>query len=286
MALLKIENLSKSYPKKFLGQQNVIVNLNLEIEKGKVYALLGRNGAGKTTLLNCVLGLINYQGKIFYKGTELNRKTIKEALKTITSAPSPIEMFPKLSLNDYLPSYKMLYPNWDENLLKKMKEFTEFDWDKPFKNLSNGQKMQAIQILTLCPSPDLIILDEPLGVTDPVVRKYFYKTLIDIIAEKQTTLIIATHLINEIENLFDTAIIMKNGKIVLKDSMDNLHGKYKKFTLEKMPDTKLEGEIGRFLGEKALLSEKPEATSEELKQLGIKHLIVNPSIEDIFEIFA
>lgn len=286
MVLLKIENLSKSYPKKLFGFQNVIKNLNLDIEKGKVYALLGRNGAGKTTLLNCVLGLINYKGKIFYKGIELNRKTIKEALKTITSAPSPIEMFPNLSLNNYLPSFRMLYPDWDDNLLKRMKEFTEFDWDKPFKNLSNGQKMQAIQILTLCPSPDLIILDEPLGVTDPVVRKYFYKTLIDIIAEKQTTLIIATHLINEIENLFDTAIIMKNGKIVLKDSMDNLQGKYKKFTLEKMPDTKLEGEIGRFLGEKALLSEKPEATSEGLKQLGIKHLIVNPSIEDIFEIFA
>ena len=286
MALLKIENLSKSYPKKFLGVQNVIQNLTLEIEKGRIYALLGRNGAGKTTLLNCVLGLINYKGKVFYKGIELNRKTIKEALKTITSAPSPIEMFPKLSLNEYLPSYKMLYPNWDDNLLKKMKEFTEFDWDKPFKSLSNGQKMQAIQILTLCPSPDLIILDEPLGVTDPVVRKYFYKTLIDIIAEKETTVIIATHLINEIENLFDTAVIMKNGRIVLKDSMDNLQGRYKKFTLEKMPDTKIEGEVGRFLGEKALLSEKPEATSEELKQLGIKHLIANPTIEDIFEIFA
>ncbi len=286
MALLKIENLSKSYPKKFLGVQNVIQNLTLEIEKGRIYALLGRNGAGKTTLLNCVLGLINYKGKVFYKGIELNRKTIKEALKTITSAPSPIEMFPKLSLNEYLPSYKMLYPNWDDNLLKKMKEFTEFDWDKPFKSLSNGQKMQAIQILTLCPSPDLIILDEPLGVTDPVVRKYFYKTLIDIIAEKETTVIIATHLINEIENLFDTAVIMKNGRIVLKDSMDNLQARYKKFTLEKMPDTKIEGEVGRFLGEKALLSEKPEATSEELKQLGIKHLIANPTIEDIFEIFA
>lgn len=286
MAFLRINNLTKSYPAKFFGEKKVIENLTLEIEKGKIYALLGRNGAGKTTLLNCVLGLINYKGKIFYKNIELNRKTIKEALKTITSAPSPIEMFPNLSLNQYLPSYKMLYPNWDNGLLKKIKEFTEFDWDKPFKNLSNGQKMQAIQVLTLCPSPDLIILDEPLGVTDPVVRKYFYKTLIDIIAEKDTTLIIATHLINEIENLFDTAIIMKNGEIVMKDSMENLQEKYKKFTLEKMPDTKIEGEVGRFLGEKALLSDKPEATSEELKQMGIKHLIANPSIEDIFEIFA
>ncbi len=286
MAFLRINNLTKSYPAKFFGEKKVIENLSLEIEKGKIYALLGRNGAGKTTLLNCVLGLINYKGKIFYKNIELNRKTIKEALKTITSAPSPIEMFPNLSLNQYLPSYKMLYPNWDNGLLKKIKEFTEFDWDKPFKNLSNGQKMQAIQVLTLCPSPDLIILDEPLGVTDPVVRKYFYKTLIDIIAEKDTTLIIATHLINEIENLFDTAIIMKNGEIVMKDSMENLQEKYKKFTLEKMPDTKIEGEVGRFLGEKALLSDKPEATSEELKQMGIKHLIANPSIEDIFEIFA
>ncbi len=286
MAFLRINNLTKSYPAKFFGEKKVIENLTLEIEKGKIYALLGRNGAGKTTLLNCVLGLINYKGKIFYKNIELNRKTIKEALKTITSAPSPIEMFPNLSLNQYLPSYKMLYPNWDNGLLKKIKEFTEFDWDKPFKNLSNGQKMQAIQVLTLCPSPDLIILDEPLGVTDPVVRKYFYKTLIDIIAEKDTTLIIATHLINEIENLFDTAIIMKNGEIVIKDSMENLQEKYKKFTLEKMPDTKIEGEVGRFLGEKALLSDKPEATSEELKQMGIKHLIANPSIEDIFEIFA
>ncbi|BBB32274.1 antibiotic transport system ATP-binding protein [Thermotomaculum hydrothermale] len=286
MPLLKIENLTKSYPVNFFKSKTVIENLSLEIEKGKVYALLGRNGAGKTTLLNCVLGLINYKGRIFYKDTELNRKTIKQALKTITSAPSPIEMFPNLSLNQYLPSYRMLYSNWDNELLKKIKEFTEFDWDKPFKSLSNGQKMQALQVLTLCPSPDLIILDEPLGVTDPVVRKYFYRTLIDIIAEKETTLIIATHLINEIENLFDTAIIMKNGKIVMQESMDKLQTRYKKFTLEKMPDTKIEGEIGRFLGEKALLSENTEKTSEDLKQLGIKHLIANPTIEDIFEIFA
>ncbi len=286
MTILKFENITKSYPEKIFGKKTVIENLSLDIEKGKVYALLGRNGAGKTTLLNCSLGLINYKGKIYYKNKELNRKTIKEALKSITSAPSPIEMFPNLSLNDYLPAYKALYPKWDNGLLKKMKEFTEFDWNKPFKNLSNGQKMQAIQILTLCPSPDLIILDEPLGVTDPVVRKYFYKTLIEIIAEKETTLIIATHLINEIENLFDIAIIMKNGKIVVKDSLDNLQIKYKKFTLEKMPDTKVLGETGRFLGEKALLSEYPEKTSAELKQQGIKHLISNPSIQDLFEIFA
>ncbi len=286
MAFLRINNLTKSYPAKIFGNKKVIENLTLEIEKGKIYALLGRNGAGKTTLLNCVLGLLNYKGNIYYKDIELNRKTIKNALKTITSAPSPIEMFPNLSLNQYLPSYRMLYPNWDEDLFNEIKKFTEFDWDKPFKSLSNGQKMQAIQVLTLCPSPDLIILDEPLGVTDPVIRKYFYKTLINIIAQKETTLIIATHLINEIENLFDTAIIMKNGKIVLKDSLDNLQEKYKKFILEKMPDRKLNGEVNRFLGENAILSEDAEKTTEELKQLGIKHSIINPTIEDIFEIFA
>ncbi len=286
MSLLKVENLSKCYPSAFFGKKEVLKNLSLTFEKGKIYALLGRNGAGKTTLLNCILGLINYKGKIFFKDIELNRKTIKHALKSITSAPSPVELFPNLSLNDYIPVYKKLYPNWDNELFDQIKKITEFDWDAPLKTLSNGQKMQAIQVLTLCPAPELIILDEPLGVTDPVIRKYFYKTLINLVASKEITLIIATHLINEVENLFDTAIILKNGEIIIKSSMEELQQKYKKITLDKMPDTKIEGEVGRFLGEKACLSENPEKSTEHLKQLGIKHLISTPSIEDIFEIFA
>ncbi len=286
-ALFKIENLSQWYSKGFFRKKVVFEDFNLSFEKGKVYALLGRNGAGKTTLLNCMLGLLKAQkGSMIYKGQKITNSNIHNIMKEITSIPPSVEMFQNITPNNYIAYYKGLYDKWDESLEKKIKDITDFDWDTPFKAHSTGQKMQVIQLLALCACPELLILDEPLGVTDPVIRKYFYKTLVSLVAEKNTTVIIATHLINEVANLFDEAIILKYGKVVLTETMDNVYDSYRKFVLDEMPDVKVEGELGRLIGENALVSDSPDATEKFLLGLGVKFHSEVPLIEDIFEIFA
>jgi len=286
-ALFKVENLSQWYSKGFLGKKVVFEDFNLSFEQGKVYALLGRNGAGKTTLLNCMLGLVRMQkGSMFYKGDKITNKNRHKIMKDVTSISPSVEMFQNISPNNYINYYKSLYGKWDNELEKKIKDITDFDWDTPFSDHSTGQKMQVIQLLALCACPELLILDEPLGVTDPVIRKYFYKTLVSLVAERNTTVIIATHLINEVANLFDEAIILKYGKVVLTETMDNIYLTYRKFLLDEMPDVKVDGELGRLIGENVLISDAPEITERNLSALGMKFHSEVPLIEDIFEIFA
>lgn len=285
--LFKIEDLSQWYSKGFMGKKVIFDNFNLSFEKGKVYALLGRNGAGKTTLLNCMLGVLNAQkGNMFYKGEKIDKGNFHKFMKKITSIPNSGEMFQGISPNSYISYYKGMYENWDDKLEVKIKSITDFDWDTPFKDHSTGQKMQVIQLLALCACPEFLILDEPLGVTDPVIRKYFYKTLVSLVAERNTTVVIATHLINEVANLFDEAIILKYGKVMLTETMENVHTSYRKFIMDTMPDSLVEGELGRLLGENALVSKDFDKTESYLVKSGIKFNSEVPLIEDIFEIYA
>jgi len=140
--------------------------------------------------------------------------------------------------------------------------------------------------LALCPRPDVLILDEPVGVTDPVVRKYFYKNVIDLVAARNTTVILATHLIGEVVNLFDEALFMKDGRIVERGSMDTLTGRYRRFRMETLPDSMVAGERGRMLAECALLSDDPGATGADLAARGVGFVEEDPTVEDLFEVFA
>ncbi len=286
-AILEIDGLSQAYSRNLFRKTQVFNDFSLSLEPGKIYALLGRNGAGKTTLLNCILGLLDYKpGEIRFKGETMTPGNTHNFLQKITSVPSPAEMYPTVTANRYLDFYRKSYDNWDTKLETKIRNMSDFDWEKPIKSLSTGQRMQILQALALCPEPELLLLDEPLGVTDPVVRKYFYKNLLSVVAERETTVIIATHLISEIANLFDEALFLKNGRLVMRKGMAEMQSDYHKFIFDKLPDVKVEGEIGRMIGDAALLSENPEQTEMDLKARGLNFKQETPSIEDVFETFA
>ncbi|NOY23091.1 MAG: ABC transporter ATP-binding protein [Acidobacteria bacterium] len=286
-AILEIDGLSQAYSRNLFRKTQVFNDFSLSLEPGKIYALLGRNGAGKTTLLNCVLGLLAYKpGKIRFRGETMTPGNTHKFLQKITSVPSPTEMFMTVSADQYVAFYRTAYDNWDIGLEARIRNMSDFDWARQIKALSTGQRMQVLQALALCPEPELLLLDEPLGVTDPVVRKYFYKNLLSVVAERETTVVIATHLINEIANLFDEALFLKNGRLVMRKEMAEMQSDYQKFIFDKLPDVKIEGEIGRMIGDAALLSENPEKTEMDLQARGLKFKQETPSIEDVFESFA
>ncbi len=285
--ILEVEGLSQAYSRNIFRKTQVFDDFSLSLEPGKIYALLGRNGAGKTTLLNCVQGLLAYKpGEIRFKGETMSPGNTHRFLQKITSVPSPTEMFPTVTANQYMNFYRKTYDNWDMELDALIRKTSDFDWAKPVKVLSTGQRMQVLQALALCPEPELLLLDEPLGVTDPVVRKYFYKNLLSVVAERETTVIIATHLINEIANLFDEALFLKNGRLIMRKGMAEMQLNYQKFIFDMLPDVKIEGEIGRMIGDAAILSEDPEKTGLDLQTRGLNFKQETPSIEDVFESFA
>lgn len=286
-AILTVDGLHQYYRGSWLKRYTVFHDFSLELERGKIYALLGRNGAGKTTLLNCILGLINYgPGEIRFNGDTITPKNIHDVLDRVTSVPSPWEMFPKLNADAYLDHYRTLYSRWDGQLEERIRSMSDFDWDRPFRDLSSGQKMQVLQALALCPEPELLVLDEPLGVTDPVVRKYFYRNIIDLVASKETTVVIATHLIQEVANLFDTALFLKQGKLVLQETAEGIRQNYRRFNLEPLPDSVVAGERGRLLSDSAILSDEPAKTEEDLNKRGLAFVAAPPTIDDMFETYA
>ncbi|NOZ13056.1 MAG: ATP-binding cassette domain-containing protein [Acidobacteria bacterium] len=285
--LLEINGLTHAYSGGLFRKTTVFEDFSLSLEGGKIYALLGRNGAGKTTLLNCVLGLLAYKpGEVRFRGKVMTPGNTHQFLQKITSVASPAEMFPGISADSYVNSHRKIYENWDTELENRIRSMSDFDWTKPIKSLSTGQRMQVLQALALCPEPELLLLDEPLGVTDPVVRKYFYKNLLSIVAERETTVIIATHLINEIANLFDEALFLKQGRLVMRKGLMEMQSTYRKFVFGKLPDVKIEGEAGRLIGDAAIISDHPEKTTMDLQARGMKFKPETPSIEDVFEAFA
>lgn len=286
-SILEITGMSQSYSRNWFRKIQVFSDFSLSLEPGKIYALLGRNGAGKTTLLNCVQGLLTYKpGEIRFKGETMTPGNTHRFLQKITSVPSPVEMFPTISADQYVAFYRKNYDNWDSELESRIRKMSDFDWKRQIKSISTGQRMQVLQALALCPEPELLLLDEPLGVTDPVVRKYFYKNLLSVVAERETTVIIATHLINEIANLFDEALFLKNGQLIMRKGMTEIQSAYHKFIFSKLPDVKVEGEIGRLIGDAAILSDNPEKTELDLQARGLNFKQETPSIDDVFEAFA
>ncbi len=285
--ILEIDSLTQSYSRGWFREKQVFKDFSLSLETGKIYALLGRNGAGKTTLLNCILGLLAYKpGEIRFKREAIRPGNTHRFLQKITSVPAPTEMYPTLSADYYMDFYRKTYDNWDEALEKQIRKMSDFDWKRPIKSLSTGQRMQVLQAMALCPEPELLLLDEPLGVTDPVVRKYFYKNLLSVVAERETTVIIATHLINEIADLFDEALFLKEGCLVMRKGLTEMQSDYHKFVFNKLPDFKIEGEIGRLMGDAAILSDDPNKTELDLKARGLNFKMETASIEDVFEVFS
>ncbi|WBW99140.1 ATP-binding cassette domain-containing protein [Oceanirhabdus sp. W0125-5] len=210
--IIKLENITKSF-----GSQQVLKNINLNFCKNKIYGLLGRNGAGKTTLLKLLSNHIN--------PTSGN---ISQNLTSYDSTTSGV--FYCSSLNPIMHNFKVdtllkiscdLYNNWDWNLCNRLIKLFDIPRNKSIKKLSCGlQNALNIVIAFSCNSP-VLLFDEVHVNLDAVNRHSFYELLRneDLIQDK--TIIFSTHFIDEVSNLFDSIILIKENKIAYHISMDD-----------------------------------------------------------------
>ncbi|MGG1330173.1 ABC transporter ATP-binding protein [Bacillus tropicus] len=211
--LLKIENLWKRY-----GLKAVIRELNIEITEGKIVGLVGDNGSGKTTLLKMIAGLQHpSEGSITIASKKVGLET-----KEIVSFMSDKPVFDDwMTVKDSIFFYRDFYKDFDiQKAVDTVAEF-KIPLEEKITALSKGMVEKLQIILTFSRKAKLYVLDEPLGGIDLISREHVLELILQFYRE-DCTILISTHLINEVENIFDEVIFLKDGEIVLYENVEEL----------------------------------------------------------------
>lgn len=217
--MLEIKDLSKSY-----GKNKVLGNIDLEIEENKIYGLLGRNGVGKTTLLKLITGqLMRDSGQIVLDGEEvLENPRAMEDFCLVREFSSSIK---EKKVKDILNLARIMYKDWDEEYEKFLIQEFGLDTKKKLIKLSTGNQTIVGLIIGLASRTRFTIFDEPTLGLDAAIRYKFYKLMLTDYEEHPRTIIISTHLIDEVSNLFEEIIILKDKELALKEDVDSLKKK-------------------------------------------------------------
>lgn len=211
--IVECKDLKKSY------KNNVALNsINLSINKNKIIGLLGPNGSGKTTFIKLAVGLLKpTSGEILIDGLQIGVET----KKIISYLPDRDYLDKNQSIDSLIQLFLDFYPDFDENVAREMLKDLKIDTDAKFKALSKGNREKVQLILAMSRKAKLFLLDEPIAGVDPVTRDYILNTIVKNYS-KDATLIISTHLINDVEKILDEVIFVNNGDILIYDSIENI----------------------------------------------------------------
>ncbi|WML33934.1 ABC transporter ATP-binding protein [Clostridium sp. OS1-26] len=211
--ILKAVKLEKGYFNK-----KALDGLDLEIKKGKIVGLLGPNGSGKTTFLKIAAGLLRPTG-----GEILidNHKPGVHTKSIVSYLPDKDYLFKWMKIKDAIQFFKDFYEDFDEKKAKELLEFMNLDINSKIPTLSKGMSEKLYLTLVLSRKAKLYILDEPLGGVDPTTREKILDAILNNYSE-DSSIIITTHLVNDIERLFDDVAFISEGKIVLSGSAEEL----------------------------------------------------------------
>lgn len=202
--MINIINLNKKYRNKI-----ILDNINLNIEKGKIIGLLGPNGSGKTTLMKILLNITKEDnGKIYIN----NEKKSEETNKYISFLPDAPFIDKDLSINEARNYFKFFYTDFNDEKFENLINKLNLNLKDKIKNLSKGNIEKLNLILILSRDAKIYILDEPIAGVDIVTRNEILKLIIENISDESTA-IISTHLIKDIEHIFDQVMFLKDANI-------------------------------------------------------------------------
>lgn len=213
MELLECKNLCKKFDKK-----TILDNINLKIPRGKIIGLLGKNGTGKTTLIKLINDLLTpTEGEVLING----QKPDVMSKNIISYLPERTYLDKGMTIRETLKYFTDFYDNFDREKAEKLLKDLNLDIETKISKMSKGMQEKLQLILVMSREADLYILDEPLGGVDPATRDYILDTILTNFKEN-SSVIISTHLIADIERILDEVIFMDKGRIILQSSADEL----------------------------------------------------------------
>lgn len=217
MAIIECINLKKNY-----GSFNAIDDINLEIEKGKIIGLLGANGSGKTTLIKLMNNLLKpTSGQILINDNEPGI----ESKKIISYLPERNYLDLNFSVGQYFKYFNDFYDDFDIEKALNMVSTMNIHPSHQIKTLSKGNIEKVQLALVMSRNAQIYILDEPIGGVDPASRDFIIETILSNFNE-ESTMIISTHLIADIESILDEVIFINNGKIFLQKDADEIRSEH------------------------------------------------------------
>lgn len=234
--IIETRNLTKRF-----GKQTAVNSLDMKIEKGKIYGLLGKNGAGKTTTMCMLLNLSKpTNGEIFFFGKHYKQDPydVYSKIGSIIETPG---FYENLSAFDNLKVFAKLRGDYNKEDIEKALEIVSLTHakDKKFKNFSLGMKQRLGIAAAIIHNPEILILDEPINGLDPMGIKEIRKLLKDLSEVYGTTILISSHILSEIEAIADVIGIMDGGLLIEEVSMNQLHEKLNKHVKFEVSDIDL-----------------------------------------------
>lgn len=200
---LEIKKLNKNV------KDNIILkNINMNIKKGDIIGIIGLNGSGKTTLLKCILGFVNFDGEVLFDGKSKIYKILPNNVGFLIESPN---LYYNWTGIKNLKFWAKFYGDFDYDYVKKLIDMFELDLHKKVKKYSLGMKQKLGIIIALMNKPDFLILDEPFNALDIKSVVNLRKLLLSI---NDTTIIISSHDIKELNKICDKLMLIKKGKIV------------------------------------------------------------------------
>ncbi|HTQ11023.1 MAG TPA: ABC transporter ATP-binding protein [Fimbriimonadaceae bacterium] len=241
--IIEIKGLTRRF-----GRNTALNDIDLTVRPGIVMGLVGENGAGKTTLIKHVLGLLCAQEgsvRVFGKDPVANPESVLSQIGYL-SEEGDLPMW--MRVRELIRYAAAFYPTWDMDYAQRLLREFSLDPDAKLSKLSKGQRSRAGLLVAMAYRPQLLLLDEPSSGLDPIVRRDILGAIIRTIADDGRTVLFSSHLLSEVERVSDRIAILKSGRILLNDTLENVKQRHVRVTLlfsaarESPPD--LEGSLG------------------------------------------
>ncbi|NFI51821.1 ABC transporter ATP-binding protein [Clostridium botulinum] len=220
--MIQVNNLSFK-----IDDKEILNDINLNINEGKIFGIIGPNGVGKSTLLRCLSGIYKTsEGEVKYDDENVyDNPKVKENIGFVADENT---FFYNFKVKEVLKYYEYAYKNFDINRFNELNEIFKLPLNKFVFQFSKGMKMRLSLALAFSIKAKYLILDEPTSGLDPIVKNKLLKIFIDEVANNNATIIISSHHLGELERICDEVAILDEGKVSYKNSIESMKNKIKK----------------------------------------------------------
>ncbi len=223
--MIEICNVSKE-----IDSLKILNDVSFTVTKGSITALIGPNGAGKTSLIKTITGIwLPDKGHVTVNGHQVYENPEVKAM--MGYVPDSSHYYDSFKVKEIIDMYKYSYKDFNPKRFEELNSIFQISSSNRIRELSKGNKTRLSIMLNLCIMPQVLILDEPTSGLDPVAKKQFWDVLIDEVASRQTSVIISSHNLVDIEKVCDSIVLMDRGRITYEGNLDDLKRRVKKLQI-------------------------------------------------------
>ena len=285
MAVIELQKLTKYY-----GKHRGIKSISFDIKEGEIFGFIGPNGAGKSTTIRTLLNFIYpTSGKAFIFGKDIVKDSV-EIRRNIGYLPSEVYYYDDMKVSELLQYSQAFYKKGNSQRMKELADRLDLNLNKRIEDLSFGNKKKVGILQALLHEPKLLILDEPTGGLDPLIRNAFFELLKEE-NERGTTIFFSSHILSEVQSMCNRVAIIKEGELIKVESIETLiKNQFKKVTItfngQKGRTFKIEGGkklvwVGNTL--QLLYGGEIGNMLEKLSHAEVKDLLIEePSLDEVF----